>query len=72
MATLGAARIRDAYLERWGGGLTEVFELAVRVGTFAHAIAAIRQRAALEGPAREHFDQDLAVRLRRAVLRVTA
>jgi hypothetical protein len=66
------ARIRDAYLEPWGGGLTEVFELAVRVGTFAHAIAAIRQRGALKGAAREHFDQDLVIRLRRAVLQVIA
>ncbi len=62
------ALIRDAYLEPWGSGLTEVFELAVRVGTFAYAIAALRQRAALEGVARDHFDQDLAIRLQRAVL----
>jgi hypothetical protein len=66
------ARIRDAYLEPWATGLTEVFELAVRVGTFAHVIAATRQRAALKGAAREHFDQDLAIRLRRAVLQVIA
>jgi hypothetical protein len=64
-------RIRDAYLEPWGSGLAEVFELAVCVGTFAHVIAAVRQRAVLEGAAREHFDQDLAIRLRRAVAQVT-
>jgi hypothetical protein len=64
------ARIRDAYLEPWGGGFTEVFDMAVRVGTFAHAIAAIRQRAELKGPARDHFDQDLGVRLRRSIGRV--
>jgi hypothetical protein len=66
------ARIRDAYLEPWGSGLTDVFELAVRVGTFAHAMAAIRQRVALKGAARARFDQDLAIRLRRAVLQVIA
>jgi hypothetical protein len=44
-----------------------VFELAVRVGTFAHVIAAIRQRAALKGAARDRFDQDLAIRLQRAI-----
>ena len=66
------ARIRDAYLEPWGSGLTDVFELAVRLGAFAHAIAAIRQRAALEGAARARFDQDLAIRLRRAMLQVIA
>jgi hypothetical protein len=60
------ARIRDAYLEPWGSGLTDVFDLALRVGTFGHAIA-IHQRAALHGVARDHFDQDLAIRLRRAL-----
>lgn len=65
------ARIRDAYLEPWGSGLAEVFELAVRVGAFAYAIAALRQRAVLNGAARDHFDQDLAIRLRRAVFQAT-
>lgn len=64
------ARIRDAYLEPWGSGLSQVFDLAQRVCTFAHAIAPMRQRASLAGPARVHFDQDLAIRLRRALARV--
>lgn len=64
------ARIRDAYLEPWGSGLTELFDLAQRVCTFAHAIAAMRQRAALPGPARNVFDEDLAIRLRRAIAQV--
>ncbi|HEX4865149.1 MAG TPA: phosphotransferase [Acidimicrobiales bacterium] len=65
------ARIRDAYLEPWGSGLTEVFDVAQRVGTFAHAIAAMRQRAALDGAAGNDFDQDLVVRLQRALALVT-
>lgn len=59
-------RIRDAYLEPWGIGLTDVLDLALRVGTIAHAIAAIRQRTGLRGAARARFDQDLAIRLKRA------
>jgi aminoglycoside phosphotransferase (APT) family kinase protein len=64
------ARIRDAYLEPWGTGLTEVFELAIRVGAFAHVIAALRQRRVLEGPARARFDEDLAIRLQRAIAHI--
>lgn len=61
------ARIRDAYLEPWGSGLSQLFDLAQRVCTFAHAIAAIRQRVGLAGAARDHFDQDPAIRLQRAL-----
>ena len=64
------ARLRDVYLEPWGRGLTDTFALAMRVGAFAHAIAAVRQRAALTGHQREQFDADLAVRLRRALRNV--
>ena len=52
-------RLRDAYLEPWGGGFTEVFNLAMRGGLFAHAIASVRQRVLLAGPARDQFDEDL-------------
>jgi hypothetical protein len=38
------ARLRDAYLEPWGRDLGDAFALAVRVGSFARAIAYIRQR----------------------------
>jgi hypothetical protein len=31
------ARLRDAYLEPWGPGLVDAFELAQRLGRFAHA-----------------------------------
>jgi hypothetical protein len=65
-------RLRDAYLEPWGGGLTETFTLAMRVGTFAHAIASVRQRVELTGWAPEKFDEDFAVRLRQALTRIVA
>jgi hypothetical protein len=61
--------LRDAYLEPWGSGLTETFALAMHVGTFAHAIASVRQRVELTGRARDQFDEDFAVRLRRALAR---
>ena len=61
------ARLRDAYLEPWGRDLGDAFALAVRVGTFARAIAYIRQRAALRPEERPLFDTDFATVLGRAV-----
>jgi phosphotransferase family enzyme len=61
------ARLRDAYLEPWGRGLADVFAIAIHVGTFAHAIAWIRQRDALPIEARSGFDRDFRVVLGRAV-----
>jgi hypothetical protein len=60
-------RLRDAYLEPWGAGLTETFELAMRVGTFAHAIAWLRQRDYLPAEERPEFDRWFPFILRRAV-----
>jgi hypothetical protein len=60
-------RLRGAYLEPWGGGLEETFELAVRIGCFAHAIAWIRQRDALPPEARPDFDRGFVIVLRRAI-----
>jgi len=60
------ARLRDAYLEPWGPGLIDAFELAMCVGRFAHAIAWARQRDALPDDARPDFDRWFAVVLRRA------
>jgi hypothetical protein len=60
-------RLRDAYLEPWGSGLEETFEIAVRVGWFAHAIAWTRQRDALLPHALPDFDRAFAIILRRAV-----
>ena len=60
-------RLRDAYLEPWGSELEETFEIAIRVGWFAHAIAWTRQRDALPPEARPDFDRAFAIVLRRAV-----
>ena len=61
------ARLRDAYLEPWGGGLAGVFALAMRVGAFAHTFAWVRQRDHLPEALRPEFDQELRVVLRRAL-----
>ncbi len=61
------ARLRDAYLEPWGRELGDAFALAFRVGTFARAIAYLRQRIALPVDERALFDTDFAIVLRRAV-----
>jgi hypothetical protein len=60
-------RLRDAYLEPWGSGLEETFEIAIRVGWFAHAIAWTRQRAAVPPEGRPDFDRAFANILRRAL-----
>jgi hypothetical protein len=61
------ARLRDAYLEPWGAGLTEAFALAVRIGWVAHAIAWLRQRDFLPVQARPAFDEPFSMILRRAL-----
>jgi hypothetical protein len=60
-------RLRDAYLEPWGGGLRDLFELALRVGALAHAIAWQRQREHLPAAHRDDFDRTFALVLRRAL-----
>jgi len=60
-------RLRDAYLEPWGRGLEEAFEIAIHAGWFAHAIAWTRQRDALPAEARPTFDTGFAIVLRRAL-----
>jgi hypothetical protein len=61
------ARLRDAYLEPWGRGLEDVFALAMRVGSSAHAIAWLRQRDHLPAEERAEFDRWFSVVLRRAI-----
>jgi hypothetical protein len=63
------ARLRDAYLEPWGGGLAGVFALALRVGAFAHTLAWTRQRDHLPPAARPGFDREFRVVLRRTLAR---
>jgi hypothetical protein len=65
-------RLRDAYLEPWASDLRAVFDLALRVGIFAHAVAALRQRDHLPPAGRAAFDTDFAVTLARALARVTS
>lgn len=66
------ARLRDAYLEPWGSGLSGIFERALRVGAFAHVIASMPTRAALQDEERLAFDEDFAAILRRALARTVA
>ena len=63
-------RLRDAYLEPWGAGLSETFELALRVAGFAHGVAWARQRDFLSEEDRRDFDLGFAVILRRALARI--
>jgi hypothetical protein len=58
------ARLRDAYVEPWGPGLEEVFDLALRVAGFAHAIAWLDQREVLPASDRADFDIGFAEILR--------
>ncbi|HJU03111.1 MAG TPA: hypothetical protein VJ966_18090 [Actinomycetes bacterium] len=61
-------RLRDAYLEPWGGrGLAGAFALALRVGTIAHNLAWVRQRDHLPRAARPEFDRAFQVVLGRAL-----
>jgi hypothetical protein len=64
------ARLRDAYLEPWGGGFRDVFALAMRVGAVAHAIAWTRQRDHLPGHYLPTFDRAYRLVLRRAIAAV--
>ena len=64
------ARVRDAYLEPWGAGRVEEFDLAQRVGIFAHAIAWAHCRAGLAPPEQAEFDRDYPVILHRALARI--
>ena len=60
-------RVRDAYLEPWGGHPVEEFALAMRVGTFTHAIAWLRQRDHLPRERWPQHDRWFGVVLRRAL-----
>jgi hypothetical protein len=63
------ARLRDAYLEPWGSGHVEEFQLAMRLGTFARAFTVSHQRAALPD-ARRELDSDFQIMLRRALAQI--
>jgi aminoglycoside phosphotransferase (APT) family kinase protein len=63
-------RLRDAYLEPWGLHQIETFELAQRVGIFAHVCAWARQRSFLPESDRSAFDKWFSVILARASARI--
>lgn len=60
-------RLRDVYLEPWGDGLVETFDLAQRVGTVAYAFGEIRHRDAMAEEHRAEFDQWFPATMLRAV-----
>jgi Phosphotransferase enzyme family len=66
------ARLRDAYLEPWGRVDRKTFELAIRVGAFAQAIAWLRQRENLSLAERLEFDVAFRDILGRAVANASA
>jgi len=61
------ARLRDAYLEPWGPGHVETFELALRIAGLARSIAWLDQREALPPKDRAGFDVGFAGMLRLAL-----
>lgn len=56
-------RLRDLYLEPWGSGVVETFELALPVGTIAHSFAWLRQYDALPDERRASFGMATMLRL---------
>jgi phosphotransferase family enzyme len=60
-------RLRDAYLEPWGRAWRDVFDLALRVGAFARAVAYLSQRVAVPDAERAGFDEDFTIVLQRAL-----
>lgn len=64
-------RLRDAYLEPWGGpARIPAFERALRVAAFGHAIAWLRHRDPMPAADKVDFDIEYAVVLRRAIARI--
>jgi hypothetical protein len=63
-------RLRDAYLEPWGHGHADAFDLALRIGNVAHVLVELRHRAALDATARAAFDADMRTVLERALAQV--
>jgi hypothetical protein len=62
-------RLRDAYLEPWGrpSELRDTFELAQRLGSFAHAFKELRVLAAIPKEERPRFAQDMPAVIARCV-----
>lgn len=60
-------KLRDAYLEPWGPGLVPAFDLAQRLGRFAHAFGWVSLRRALPAEKRAAYDVPFQTVLRRAL-----
>ena len=65
------ARLRDAYLEPWGGGLADAFESSLVAARFAHAFGWVALRRILPVEERPHYDVPFATVLRRALALTT-
>jgi hypothetical protein len=61
-------RLRDAYLEPWGSGLSTAFDLSQRLGRFAHAFGWVALRRQLPEETRAAYDVPFAVVLRHALV----
>jgi hypothetical protein len=61
------AELRDAYLEPWGHGLVPAFELAERLGRFAHAFGWVSLRRLLPAEQRPAYDVPFRTVLERAL-----
>ena len=59
-------RLRDAYLEPWGSGLVPAFDVALRLGKVARALAWLRHHDAMGTGAFAPFDEQLPGVLREA------
>jgi hypothetical protein len=59
--------LRDAYLEPWGTGLRDAFDLSQHLGRFAHAFGWISLRRLLPDNARPAYDIPFQTILRRAL-----
>jgi hypothetical protein len=60
-------RLRDAYLEPWGEGLSEASELSQQLGRFVHAFGWLSLRPLLPEDSRAGYDTGFATVLRRAL-----
>jgi hypothetical protein len=64
-------RLRDAYLEPWGGDQRRTFELALRASGIAHAVEWLAQRDTVPAAELPDFNRWFAVILRLALARAT-
>ena len=61
------AKLREAYLEPWGHGLSAAFHLAQRLGRFAHAFGWVDLRRLLPDETRAAYDTPFRIVLQRAL-----